>query len=217
MVKNNPFTPIIFSITAIFCVFAIPIYCHVEAVRDTLSGPIKLKNFDTIMGVGAGVNLALGTLKGIRDGICNHYKLRFDGVRTDMLDKLKSLVSWGKFDENLVKGTENVLDSLQLSIEDNKTHGRVQNFTAWLSVGVAVIYCFGLTVAAFNPDFAYHGWLGVPIVLFILIPIGCYVLSISVLAAYPEYKAHKHLQTVQGLSDMLKDLKVEIKPILPKA
>lgn len=209
--RSNPLISIGASTAGSFFVIGVLVYCN----APLLGGFVKLKDFDTVMGVGVGVNLALGVLKGIRDSICGHYRLRFNGVKSDISDRLKNLVSSGKLKEEDAKHIEAQSDELQLSIENNKAHDRTQTITVSLSVGTAMLYCAGLTVTAFKPESLVYAWFGVPIVLFVLAPIAIYILCISFLAAYPEYKSIQKLKTIDGFSQLTGPSEV-INPVSPK-
>lgn len=212
MQRKNPLLTIIASLAGIFLFVISWLYIDSDFWWNV---NIKLKDLDTVMGVGVGVNLALGVLKGIRDSICLHFKLRFSGVKSNFSDKSQSLLQTKKITESQAQDFESSIDNLSLSIENNKAHTVVQTFVIFISIAVAASYLFGLTIAAFNPNKMVSGFWGVIIVLLVLLPVGLYVLFISLLAAYPEHKLRGVLKTLSGFGEVVGNGGSGIKPISP--
>lgn len=211
MARINPLIQPLVSAIFTISVISVTIYLNVNLLKTA----ITLKNFDNIMSVGAGFNLVLGVLKGIRNSICVHYTLRFKGAQSNLSDKLSGVVNKKIISEEYAQQVDRYFDELKFSIEDNKTIDTVQKLTVYFSIIIGILYCIGLTFTAFNPAFSCVGWIGVPIVLFILIPIAVYIFSVALLAAYPEYKLNEKLKMIEGIDD-LDEKKLGISPTKPK-
>lgn len=212
MQRRNPFITITASIAGIFLLIGTWLYVDRDFWWNT---NIKLKDFDTIMGVGIGINLALGVLQGIRDRICNHFKLRFSGVKSDVSDKSKSLVANSKITEAQAQNFEKSTDNLSLSIENNKAHTILHAMGMLTAIPTATIYLILLTITAFHPAKMVAGFYGVFIAVFVLLPLGIYILSVSILAAYPEHKLRKVLSALNEFGDVVVNGCASINPVAP--
>lgn len=213
MPRKNPFIIIIASVAGIFFVATLLLFSNIEILQLQF----KLKDFDTIMGVGVGVNLALGVLRGIRESICSYFKLRFSRVKSSAVDRSKYLLDKKSITEDQAKGIESSIDNLSWSIENNKAHEIVQNGVVFTAIIAAAVYITGLTVSAYSPLYTIIGFAGVLLVLFILLPVGLYVLLISLLAAFPEHQLMRAYKTLNGFGELTGNNHVtdQVNPIAP--
>ncbi len=178
-----------------------------------LGEEICLKNFDTILGVGIGVNLALTVLKGIKETISKYLleKVKIESANLNI--RIESLVAQNMLTTEAATKFENKLNSTGMN--NPRVERLLLFWTIFFALITALIFLYELYIAANNPSLIIHRWQGVVITLSVFFPILFFSLATLAIGYKPLRKVIKGLKTMDGVCDILSS-KSPIDPPQPK-